>query len=200
MPEIKAFGPILVSLPIIVPELIDEFTLININADAALYAVDIPRDDFNNYMALEKTDALFESVKIYKPEPDIHYTHDYKPQPKLPQTIWKIAPAIRSQIGGPDGFYFGDLSLSIHTETVITRRFNVLGVASIGILNGFDDLKLASDSIIPHVRTDIVKYLKASTDYHITRLQANYFSNPATSNQIPISHYMNIRVTGAREL
>jgi len=163
------------------PELIDEFTLININADAALYAVDIPRDDFNNYKTLKKTDALFESVKIYKPEPDIHYTHDYKPQPKLPQTIWKIAPAIRSQIGGPDGFYFGDLSLSIHTETVITRRFNILGVGSIGILNGFDDLKLASDSIIPHVRTDIVKYLKASTDYHITRLQANYFSNPATS-------------------
>ena len=108
MPEIKAFGPILVSLPIIVPELIDEFTLININADAALYAVDIPRDDFNNYMALEKTDALFESVKIYKPEPDIHYTHDYKPQPKLPQTIWKIAPAIRSiataSYTNPEGF------------------------------------------------------------------------------------------------
>ena len=69
----------------------------------------------------------------------------------------------------------------MHSETIITRRFNILGVGSIGILNTFDDLKLASDSIIPHVRTDIVKYLKASTDYHITRLQTNYFSNPARS-------------------
>jgi hypothetical protein len=163
------------------PELIDEFTLININADTAMFAVDIPRDDFRKYLDLNKTDALLESVEIYQAEPGVHLTHDYRPKPLLPQTLWKISPAIRSQIGGPDGFYFGDLSLSVHSETIITRRFNILGVGSIGILNTFDDLKLASDSIIPHVRTDIVKYLKASTDYHITRLQTNYFSNPARS-------------------
>ena len=163
------------------PELIDEFTLININADTGMFAVDIPRDDFRKYLDLNKTDALLESVEIYQAEPGVHNTHDYQPKPLLPQTLWKFSPAIRSQIGGPDGFYFGDLSLSVHSETIITRRFNIVGVGSIGIINTFDELKLASDSIIPHVRTDIVKYLKASTDYHITRLQTNYFSNPARS-------------------
>lgn len=169
------------------PELITDFSFININVDVPMFAVDVPRDDYRKYLDQGKTDALLESVKIYKPEPDAHLIHDYRPQPKLPQTMWKVSPAIRSQIGGPDGFYFGDLSIAIHAETIITRRFNILGAGSIGILNTFDDLKLASDSIIPHVRTDIVKYLKASTDYHITRLQANYFSNPSKDIYTKIS-------------
>ena len=50
-----------------------------------------------------------------------------------------------------------------------------------------DDLKLASDSILPHVRTDIVKYLKNSDKYHITRLQANYFMNPFKSIYAKVS-------------
>jgi hypothetical protein len=92
--------------------------------------------------------------------------------------MYKISPAIRSQIGGPDGFYFGDLSLSLHSEILIKPNLNILAVGSIGLINNFDELKLASDSILPHVRTDIVSYLKASKKSHITRLQVNYFGNP----------------------
>ena len=54
-------------------------------------------------------------------------------------------------------------------------------MGSIGLYNNFDQLKLASDSILPHVRTDIVSYLKGSSKSHITRLQANYFGNPYKS-------------------
>jgi len=163
------------------PELIDRFSLVTLNTGAAMYAVDIPRDDFRRYMKLEQTDALLESVEIYKPDSKLYEEHDFKPFVKYPTTLWKVSPAIRSQIGGPDGFYFGEVSLSIHSETIIRRNLNILAVGSIGLYNNFDDLKLASDSIIPHVRTDIVKYLKASSKYHITRLQMNYFLNPRKS-------------------
>ena len=169
------------------PAIIDEFSLVSINADRAMFAIDIPRVDFNAYKPLQKTDALLESVKIYKPDPKIHYSHDYRPGAKLPKTLWKISPAIRSQIGGPDGFYFGDISLSIHSETIIKRNLTMVGIGSIGLYNNFDDLKLASDSILPHVRTDIVKYLKESSKSHITRLQMNYFMNPTKSIYAKIS-------------
>lgn len=46
------------------------------------------------------------------------------------------------------------------------------------MLDNYDNLKLASDSILPHVRTDIVKYLKTSKDYSVRRMQLNYFLNP----------------------
>ena len=37
-------------------------------------------------------------------------------------------------------------------------------------------MKLASDSVLPHVRTDIVQYLKQSKDFSIERLQFNRFA------------------------
>ena len=176
-----ALGRITRILDDISPDVIDRFSLVAVNADRAMFAIDIPRDDFNVYRTMQKTDALLKSVKIYKPDPTIHYSHDWKPQAQLPKTLWKISPAIRSQIGGPDGFYFGDISLSFHSETIIKRNFNILAVGSIGLFNNFDELKLASDSILPHVRTDIVQYLKQSSKSHITRLQMNYFVNPIKS-------------------
>lgn len=183
----QAIGRLANILNEISPDVIEEFSLVTINADQSMFAVDIPRAGYNLYKESKKTDALLKEVKIYKPDPKQHLDHDYRPQPKLPATIYKIAPAIRSQIGGPDGFYFGDLSLSIHSETLIRKNFNILGVASIGLINNFDELKLESDSILPHVRTDIVKYLKESRKSHITRLQANYFANPFKSIYTKIS-------------
>ena len=176
-----ALGRISRILDDISPDVIDRFSLVAVNADRAMFAIDIPRDDFNAYRTMQKTDALLESVKIYKPDPTIHYSHDWRPRAQLPKSIWKMSPAIRSQIGGPDGFYFGDISLSIHSETIIKRNLNILAIGSIGLYNNFDKLKLASDSILPHVRTDIVQYLKQSSKSHITRLQMNYFVNPTKS-------------------
>ncbi len=183
----QAVGRIANILDQISPEIIEEFSLVSLNADQSMFAVDIPRDQYQLYKKQRKTDALLEAVTIYKPDPKQHLEHDYRPTTKLPTTIWKFSPAIRSQIGGPDGFYFGDFSIAFHSETLLRRNFNILSVASVGLFNNFDDLKLASDSILPHVRTDIVKYLKNSDKYHITRLQANYFMNPYKSIYAKVS-------------
>jgi hypothetical protein len=183
----QALGRLTGILDQISPDVIDKFSLVTINADQSMFAVDIPRAGYQLYKSAQKTDALLEEVEIYKPDPKQHLDHDFRPATKLPQFLYKISPAIRSQIGGPDGFYFGDLSLSIHSELLIRKNFNILGVASVGLINNFDELKLASDSILPHVRTDIVSYLKESDKSHITRLQANYFANPFKSIYTKIS-------------
>ena len=52
---------------------------------------------------------------------------------------------------------------------------------SYGLYDNMGELKLASDSILPHVRTDIVQYLKQSRGYSIRRLQLNYFKQPHKS-------------------
>ncbi|MDB4210520.1 YjbH domain-containing protein, partial [Gammaproteobacteria bacterium] len=177
----QSIGRVVDILNEISPDIIEEFSAVTINADQSLYAVDIPRSSYNLYKLGKKTDALLEDVSIYKPDPKQHLAHDFRPEVELPSSYYKISPAVRSQIGGPDGFYFGDISISVHSEVIIKPNINILAVGSIGLYNGFDELKLASDSILPHVRTDIVSYLKGSTKSHITRLQANYFGNPYKS-------------------
>ena len=51
-------------------------------------------------------------------------------------------------------FYFGDLRLSLHTETLFKKNLSLVTSASVGIVDNYDNLKLASDSTLPRVRTD----------------------------------------------
>ncbi len=38
---------------------------------------------------------------------------DYLPTAKFPVTFFIKTPDLRSQIGGPDGFYFGDIRIKL---------------------------------------------------------------------------------------
>ena len=100
---------------------------------------------------------------------------------KYPVFFHTIGPDIRSQIGGPDGFFFGDIKLKSRSEIVIQRGISLISNISYGLYDNMDDLKLASDSILPHVRTDIVKYLKESRNLSIQRMQLNKFGQISPS-------------------
>ena len=58
------------------------------------------------------------------------------------------------------------------------RNFSLISVFSQGITNNLDELKLPSDSVLPHVRTDIVDYLKEGDGFTVERMQLNYFLKP----------------------
>jgi hypothetical protein len=173
-----ALGRITRILDDIAPESIDSFSLTNLNADQQMYTVNIPRSDFRKYDDYKQTNALKESVDIYKTKPKAFKDHEYIPSINFPVVMNKFSPALRSQIGGPDGFYFGEIAIAAHTEIIFRRDVNFLATTGIGIYDTFQEIKLASDSIIPHVRTDIVKYLQQSNKFNITRMQVNYFQNP----------------------
>ena len=119
------------------------------------------------------------SVEPFLIDRDKNY--QFNPEVKYPVFFHTIGPDIRSQIGGPDGFFFGDLKLKSRSELVIQRGLSLVSVISYGLYDNMDDLKLASDSILPHVRTDIVKYLKQSRNLSIQRMQLNKFGQISPS-------------------
>lgn len=183
----RATGRVIRVLDQLAPDYIDTFKITNLNAEMSLHTVEISRNAFQSAEDLELTKELLRQTSIYKESSKNFKDYAFKPLLKLPLFINKISPAVRSQIGGPDGFYFGDLSIAMHSELILKRNLTITGVASIGVLNNFGPLKLASDSVLPHVRTDIVRYLKESKSAHITRLQANYFLNPYKSFFVKLS-------------
>ena len=78
--------------------------------------------------------------------------------------------------------FFGDLKLSARSELLITRGISlVISAFSYGLYDNMDELKLESDSVLPHVRTDIVKYLKNSRNFSIERMQLNKFGQLSPS-------------------
>jgi hypothetical protein len=168
------------------PDYIKTFTLETMNAGSVMNSISIDRETFNKY----KKDKLYKLAKDNIEINSSKYNEDdytFNPQLSYPYVFWRIEPDIVAQIGGPDGFFFGNARLAGHAEFKFSQKISLNTEASIGIYDNFDELKLASDSVLPHVRTDIVKYLKATRDYSINRFQLNYFLNPRNDLYAKIS-------------
>ena len=183
----RATGRVYRVLDSILPdEVVDSITISNINGGMILNTITIDREKFNLYKDVEFAKPLLRNAVI---ESDTHNRSKYAFTPTInrPTNFWKVAPSLRSQIGGPDGFYFGDLALAFHSETIFKDNVTLVASGAAGLYDNFDGLKLASDSVLPHVRTDIVSYLKESREFHIKRLQLNQFFNPINDLYFKIS-------------
>jgi hypothetical protein len=173
----RATGRIARTLDAVMPDSIKIFKLTNLNGDSAMSSIEIPRVAIARYESGNNTELLKREVQITEKtfHPD---QYKYVPDSTLPKNLSKITPSIRSQVGGPDGFYFGELAIAYHSELVIRKNLTLSTVATIGIIDNFDGLKLASDSILPHVRTDIVQYLKNSRKGYIKHSVLTWFQQP----------------------
>ncbi len=169
----QATGRIVKVLDEIAPDSINKFKINNFNAGAVMNSIVVDRHSFNLYENKEYATPLKKSSKILRGVQNQEY--DFNPEVKRPSVFWNIAPSLRSQIGGPDGFFFGDLGLALHSEVIFTDNITFQAAANIGLINNYEELKLLSDSVLPHVRTDQVLYAKNSSDYNIQRFQINYF-------------------------
>jgi len=173
--DAMAFGRAARVLDEVSPDYIKKFHFQNINAGMVLYDVEVDRDSFSKH----KKDKIYNLAKkniVLSPKTLDADEYNFQPKNSYPHFFWGLEPELKSQIGGPDGFYFGDLRLALRSELQFKRNFSLITNASIGIYNNLGELKLLSDSVIPHVRTDIVSYLKATTEFGIKRMQFNYFN------------------------
>lgn len=93
---------------------------------------------------------------------------------RYPGFGWSSSPALRQHVGGPDAFYFYQIWWRLGATLALSPHWNVSGQVGANIYNNFDGLHQRSDSVLPHVRSDIVKYLKEGKD-NLVRLETNYF-------------------------
>ncbi len=173
----RSTGRLIRVLDDISPEKIKTFKVNNINGGLGMYSLTIDRDEFARY----KEENLYKlATKNVKLEP-YHYSknkndYNFNPQAEYPVNYQKLTPILRTQLGGPDGFFFADLRIAYKSEFLISQKLSIYTDMSMGIFDNLGELKLLSDSIIPHVRTDIVKYLKATRQKpYIKRIQMNYY-------------------------
>ena len=173
-----AIGRAVEALDAVSPDYIKTFRLENMNAGMLLNSVSVDRESYNKY---QKDNLYILAKNDIKIEPSIYSKENYKFNPPFayPYTFWSIEPDLVSQIGGPDGFFFGSFRIAANAEIKLQSNLTLTANTSIGVYDNFDELKLASDSVLPHVRTDIVKYLKETEDYSINRVQLNYFRQPS---------------------
>jgi hypothetical protein len=172
-----AAGRALRILDDIAPDTINKIEVSEINGDMGMYTISSTRAALTASKTYQDPSILLPATEI-SPLKFNKGSYAFNPKIKYPRFFYHIGPDIKSQIGGPDGFYFGDLRISAHSELLLRSDLSLITVLSQGVTNNFSNLKLPSDSVLPHVRTDIVDYLKEGTGFTIRRMQLNYFKNP----------------------
>jgi hypothetical protein len=170
----------------IAPDSITKIKLSEMNGSLGTYSLTISRDDLEQAIQTNITSVLARNSKLEQNFPKEDF-YSYNPKIKYPKFINQVGPDLRSQIGGPDGFFFGDLRVKAVSEILFAKGINLSSTFSYGITDNMDALKLPSDSVLPHVRTDIVDYLKEGRGFTIERMQANYFFQPSKSVYVKLS-------------
>ena len=155
---------------------IDTFKLSSLNGPNVMNSVSIPRDELKGTIPGKDFQSLGYVSQINKDDlmPD---DMEYVPKAVFPYINYGFTPALRTHIGGPDGFFFGQGYLRGDLDIAFSRNFSLTSILSLNIFDNFENLKLPSDSVLPKVRTEIVDYLKDGSDISFPRMQFNYIDN-----------------------
>lgn len=159
------------------PDDIEVVEIYSLNANTEMNKISLHRKKF--LAAVENkisSEELLLSSEISSPEGKHLDRAKFAPPTKVPDIAFKMGPALKSQIGGPEAFFMGQLFWKIDAIVLLSRGFTLYN--SIG-LSLYDNFEFANPSAseIPHVRSDIQQYLKQGKN-NISKMKIDYFWSP----------------------
>lgn len=182
----KAYGRALSILDQIAHDEIKEFELISQNRTYDLSSINIKREDYRSLKKNQDTTTL-KNKTLIESGYSKNFNHQYRPAFNYPVIFYSLAPDYGTHIGGADRFFAGSLDLKFKTEVLFNNSLNLQFDISYPVARTYDVLEQGSDSILPHVRTDIIQYLKEGDGLTINQLQLNYFSHLSRSLYLKFS-------------
>ena len=158
---------------------IEKINIHSMNGDLEVATISINRREFDLAdEAKSSPSELLGNSSIYSASSEpIYKNSDYMPKVNFPEFRWNMSPSIKHQIGGPEGFYLGQLLWKTDTSIKFSRNLTLYSSFGINLYDTFNDLSNPSQSTIPHVRSDIQDYLEQGKN-NIQRMQLEYFSSP----------------------
>lgn len=162
----------------VLPVWVDRITVVGVDSGVETWRIAVNRAEFEKFEQFRGSPEEIRHGADLDPVQPGDPAADVRDLLALPAWSWDTGPGFRQQIGGPDGFYFGQLLWRVTGDYRVTSRLSVGGALALNLLNNFDGIELRSDSLLPRVRSDIVRYLQEGQQ-GVTRLEANYIWSPA---------------------
>ncbi len=163
----------------VLPPWVDRITVVGIDGGVETWRITINRREFEKFGQFRGSPEEIRRTADLDPVQPDPGTADVQGLIKLPTWSWDTGPGFRQQIGGPDGFYFGQLLWRLTGDVRPTEHLTFSAALSFNLLNNFDDITLESNSQLPRVRSDIVDYLQQGQQA-VSRLETNYIWSPAS--------------------
>ena len=94
---------------------------------------------------------------------------------RIPRFSGSAEPRMRQHIGNPDQFYLYQFWLAFYGALDVAPGLSLHATLGANLYHNFDRIRLASDSVLPHVRSDILDYLQQGEN-NIVTMEATYFA------------------------
>tara|TARA_Y100000996_G_scaffold6211_1_gene5343 strand:- start:1129 stop:3249 length:2121 start_codon:yes stop_codon:yes gene_type:complete len=161
------------------PEGIERINIHAMNGDFEVATISLGKDYFDQ--ADKGSLSSMELLELSSLDSDgskpLYENADFIPTVNFPEFSWNMSPGLKHQIGGPEGFYLGQLYWKTDLGIKFKRNLSLKTSIGINIYDTFDDFANPSLSEIPHVRSDIQDYL-AEGKNNIQRMQLEYYGSP----------------------
>ncbi len=161
-----------------VPAGIEEISVVTLIAGVENNRVTILRKDLEKAVAFQGSpeeiwsNAIIDGGAGGVPEDAVANPERY------PSFRWSLRPALRHHVGAPENPYLFQLWARLGASWEISPRLAISGVVGKNIYTNFDRIKRGPKGTLPHVRSDIKRYLQEGED-NLVRLQADYIYSPA---------------------
>jgi hypothetical protein len=174
----QAAGRIARVLTQLAPDAVESFVLIDMSGPVETHRTTVARADLERIAAGAATLAEMRLGSSVTGPRNGYRRAALTDVAAFPDFSWDVTPKLRQHIGGPDGFYFGQLWLRFGGDLQLTPELSLSGALGANVYNNFDDLQARSTGALPRVRSEIVNYLKEGEN-NIVFLEANYIWSPA---------------------
>jgi hypothetical protein len=111
---------------------------------------------------------------------------EFRPNINFPVVFSSISPSLVTHIGNPEKFFFGGVNLQHISEIQFSRNLLLSTEVNARVYGNFDNTISGPGSIMEHVRTDLVEYLKED-DIVISRMQLDYVWSPKKDTYAKLS-------------
>ena len=111
---------------------------------------------------------------------------EFKPNINFPVIFSSTSPALVTHIGNPEKFFFGGVNLQHISEIQFSRNLLLSTEINARAYDNFENTLSGPSSVMEHVRTDIVEYLKED-DIVISRMQLDYVWSPKKDTYAKLS-------------
>jgi hypothetical protein len=153
------------------PANVEEFHIITIASGVAVGDILIRRGALEKLANQASSPAeLFMSSEVKPPPSSIKEYSD----PNYRRFTWNIHPEMRQSLFDPDNPFFFGIGIGAEQSLELGRGWWLGASESILLYDTFDDIHRESNSTLPHVRSDVARYLQDGK-YGFDSLRASYF-------------------------
>lgn len=161
----------------VLPDSIEELTVASLHKGVEMNRVTVWREDLENAaIGLGSPEELWARAEVLPGRPGRPRDVIVNPD-RYPRLSWGIGPGFRQHIGGPERFVLYQVYARANADLDVFPGLTIGGAYGQNVYSQFGAIRQRSDSVLPHVRSDIKEYLQQG-ESGLVRLQADYVFSP----------------------